>query len=78
MIELYTGGPLFHGTDRTRPNSHAILWNGPDELDIMRGTQLLSVLTGSSLLMLFGYATVTRLAKSRHIIHIMVKNGFYD
>ena len=27
-------GPLFHGTDRTGPNSHTILRNGPDELDI--------------------------------------------
>ena len=23
-------GPLFHGTDRTGPNPHTILWNGPD------------------------------------------------
>ena len=29
-----TRGPLFHGTDRTGPNSHTIVRNGPDELDI--------------------------------------------
>ena len=67
-------------TERTGPDRTKFTHYSPERtgrLSITWGTQLLSVLTGASLLMLFGYVIVTRIAKTRHISHTMAKNGFY-